>query len=102
MRSTCQRLLACTGAGAWRNLDHSFIGPVIAERSAVAIGLIRDIAAEEEGTVRLEIPTRHGQLIEWVRTQPLEERFTTTLMEFGPVPQGKPEQLFLPIMLALG
>lgn len=89
-------------AGAWSNVGHSFIGPVIADSTDIALGLIQDVAAAENGDVRLELPTRHRKLLQWARTQPLEERFSTTVMERGPVPQGQPERLFAPIMLALG
>ncbi|WP_116115512.1 GNAT family N-acetyltransferase [Austwickia chelonae] len=88
-------------AGSWRNLDHSFIGPVVADSTDTAIALITDIAASED-TARLEIPTHHTKLLAWVRDQRMEERFTTTLMEFGPVPAAHPDRVVVPMMLALG
>lgn len=80
------------------NLDHSFIGPVVAQSTGTAIALIADI----EDMARLEIPTQHTELLSWVRQQPMEERFSTTLMNVSPLPAAHSERIVVPMMLALG
>lgn len=88
-------------AGTWHKIDHSFIGPVVADSAETAIALITDIAATED-VVALEIPSRHPELLAWARDQHLEERFSTTLMERGPVRAESREHVVVPLMLALG
>src|SRR6202161_4992351 len=52
-------------AAAWRNEDDLVIGPLVAADLAVARALITAVAAEENGSVRVDIRGCHLELANW-------------------------------------
>jgi GNAT superfamily N-acetyltransferase len=108
--SFCERLRVADGptgpvgfGGAWRNTDHTVLGPVVAPDPDTALALLDDLAADVRGPLRLEVGDLHRPaLTDWAARNGLTERFSTTAMVRGPLPPGRPELLFAPVMLALG
>jgi GNAT superfamily N-acetyltransferase len=88
--------------GAWRNVDSTVLGPVIAADTNTALALLGDLAAAAPGPVRLDLDHRRPELITWAEAHGLRYGFTTAVMVHGDPPSGDPDRLFTPVMLALG
>ncbi len=90
-------------AGAWRNVDHVVIGPVIAGSADDAKTLMADIAGAVAGPVRLDLDGRHPQLGDWAAGHGLPLQASSEVMVQGgrPLP-GDRARWFAPLMQALG
>ncbi|RCG29503.1 GNAT family N-acetyltransferase [Sphaerisporangium album] len=87
---------------AWRNVDNVVVGPVIADSTAMARGLIAGLASELHGPVRLDLGAGEAGLSGWAAARGMPPAFTTTLMtRGGPLP-GARARIYAPVMLALG
>lgn len=90
-------------AGAWRNLDTTVIGPVIASSPVDAAALIGDLRASAETVVRLDLDERCPWLHEWARERGLVLRNTADFMTHrGRALPGVRDQWFAPLTQALG
>jgi GNAT superfamily N-acetyltransferase len=92
----------CGYAGAWRNIETTVVGPVVARNDADARALIADLAAEVSGPIRLDLDDRHRQLWNWAADRGVTAQFHTTLMVHGAPLPGQPEHYYIPVMQALG
>jgi hypothetical protein len=88
--------------GAWRNVDNTVIGPVVAPAPDTALGLIADLAAESTGELRLDLEDRHPHLISWAEDQGFAHSSETAVMIHGKPLPGDRSRLFNPVMVALG
>jgi GNAT superfamily N-acetyltransferase len=88
--------------GAWRNVDNTVIGPVIAQDMATATALIADLAAGACGECRLDLEDRRPELLAWAGRHGFAAHSTTAVMVFGAGPPGDRARLFTPVMVALG
>ncbi|MDH2429821.1 GNAT family N-acetyltransferase [Sphaerisporangium sp. TRM90804] len=94
---------AVVGFGAaWRNVDNVVIGPVVAESTAMAVGLVSHLAAGVHGPVRLDLDDRHADLTAWAVGRGVAPAFSTALMVHGGPLPGRRDRLFTPVMVALG
>lgn len=87
---------------AWRNVDSTVLGPVIAADATTALALLSDLAGAVPGPVRLDLIHRRPELLAWAEAHGLRYGFTTAVMVHGDPPSGDPTRLFAPVMLALG
>ncbi|GAA3822732.1 GNAT family N-acetyltransferase [Sphaerisporangium flaviroseum] len=87
---------------AWRNVDGVVVGPVIADGTGVAQGLIAELADGVHGQVRLDLDSRHAELTSWAVARGVSPAFSTALMVHGGPLPGRHDRLFAPVMLALG
>jgi GNAT superfamily N-acetyltransferase len=92
--------VAPAGYGAaWRNGDHTVIGPVVADDLPTAKALITDLAA---GTpCRLDITSYQPDLAAWAADH-LAPHATVTIMSYGGRPPGDPSRRYLPFSVATG
>ncbi|GAA1302680.1 acetyltransferase [Planotetraspora silvatica] len=88
--------------GAWRNESVTALGPLIAGDEPTALALLSDLAAEAEGTLRVDVEHRWPALIDWAVEHGLSRAFTTAVMIRGADLPGDRDRLFLPVALALG
>jgi len=90
-------------AGAWRNVDHVIIGPVIASSVDDAKTLIAELAGTVGGPARLDLDDRYPQLHDWATQHGVALRNSTTVMVHGgqSLP-GDRSRWFIPLMQALG
>jgi GNAT superfamily N-acetyltransferase len=101
------RVIGGTGSirgygAAWRNVDYTVIGPLLAENEGMARDLIADLVAGIEGPIRLDIDDTHPELREWVESQGVRRGFRTTVMVHGASLPGDRDRLFLPLSVATG
>ena len=89
-------------AVAWRNEDDLVIGPLVAADYAVARRLITAIAAEENGSVRVDIRGSHLELANWAAARGLVPCGSATLMVHGGSLPGERDKLFAPTSGATG
>jgi GNAT superfamily N-acetyltransferase len=90
-------------AGAWDNVDHIVIGPVVAENAALAQALIADLAAGVDGPIRLDVDRARPELLTWAGEHGLTPGFSSVLMVLDGRPLGGDRsRLFVPVMQALG
>jgi GNAT superfamily N-acetyltransferase len=89
-------------AAAWRNEDDLLIGPLLAADTAVARTLITAVAAEENGSVRVDIRGRHHELANWASARGLLPCGHATLMVHGGKLPGERDKLFAPASGATG
>lgn len=88
--------------GAWRNVDNTVLGPVIANDADTAGALLADLAANVSGPVRLDLEhIRPGQ-IEWAVEHGLHAGPTTAVMIQGANLPGARARLYNPLMVAMG
>lgn len=88
-------------AGAWRN-EYLVLGPVVAEDLDTATALLADIAATEEGTVRIDVLHSRSGLREWAIGHGIAPKFDGTYMVHeGRRLPGDPARLFAPINQAV-
>jgi ribosomal protein S18 acetylase RimI-like enzyme len=83
-------------AAAWRNEDDLVIGPLVAADLAVARTLITAVAAEEHGSVRVDIRGSHLELANWAVARGLVPCGSATLMVHGGNLPGERDKLFAP------
>jgi Acetyltransferase (GNAT) domain len=87
-----QVVVAADGRGiaghgsAWRNLDVLTIGPVVARDDATARALIQAMAAQADGPVRVDLPTRHAGVSRWLAERGVPPAAPDPLMSY----QGRP------------
>jgi GNAT superfamily N-acetyltransferase len=89
-------------AAAWRNEDDLVIGPLVAADPAVARTLITAVAAEESGSVRVDIRGAHFELADWAAARGLLPSGSATLMVRGGNLPGERGKLFAPVSGATG
>jgi len=89
-------------AAAWRNEDDLVIGPLVAADLAVARALITAVAAEENGSVRVDIRGGHLELANWAAARGLFPCGSATLMVHGGDLPGERDKLFAPVSGATG
>jgi GNAT superfamily N-acetyltransferase len=89
-------------AAAWRNEDDLLIGPLVAADLAVARTLITAVAAEEHGSVRVDIRGSHSELATWAAARGLVPCGSATLMVHGGDLPGERDKLFAPVSGATG
>ena len=96
------RVIVGYGA-AWQNNEQLVIGPIIAEDEEAAEVLIREMAEDADGLIRVDIPDRHRDLRDWVQRCGLVEFTANALMvRGGSVLPGDRSRWFSPVMQALG
>jgi ribosomal protein S18 acetylase RimI-like enzyme len=83
-------------AVAWRNEADLVIGPLVAADPTVARTLITAVAAEESGSVRVDIYGRHLELANWAAAQGLVPCGSATLMVHSGDLPGERDKLFAP------
>ncbi|WP_242882245.1 GNAT family N-acetyltransferase [Actinomadura litoris] len=86
--------------GRWRNGPQTMMGPVIAQDEKTATTLLDELAVSELS--RLDIDTRHPEIITWAEKRGLRVAFTTTVMEYGAPISNDLGRLYLPVAQALG
>ncbi|WP_242907942.1 GNAT family N-acetyltransferase [Actinomadura terrae] len=86
--------------GRWRNGQQNMMGPVIAQDAETATTLLDELTVHELS--RLDIDTRHPEIITWAEKRGLRVAFTTTVMEYGNPITNAPDRLYLPVAQALG
>jgi len=89
-------------AAAWRNEDDLVVGPLVAADVAVARTLITAVAAEENGSVRVDIRGGHLELANWAAARGLLPCGSATLMVHGGDLPGERDKLFAPASGATG
>jgi GNAT superfamily N-acetyltransferase len=89
-------------AAAWRNEDDLVIGPLVAADPGVARTLITAVAAEENGSVRVDIRGSHLELANWAAARGLLPCGSATLMVHGGDLPGERDKLFAPASGATG
>jgi len=89
-------------AAAWRNEDDLLIGPLVAADLTVARALITAVAAEENGSVRVDIRGSHSGLAAWAAARGLVPCGSATLMVRGGNLPGERDKLFAPVSGATG
>jgi GNAT superfamily N-acetyltransferase len=89
-------------AAAWRNESDLVIGPLVAADFAVARALITAVAAEENGSVRVDIRGGHLELANWAVVRGLVPCGSATLMVRGGGLPGDRDKLFAPASGATG
>jgi ribosomal protein S18 acetylase RimI-like enzyme len=89
-------------AAAWRNDSDLVIGPLVAADPALAQTLITAIAAEENGSVRVDIRGGHLELAPWAAARGLIPCGSATLMVHGGNLPGERDKLFAPVSGATG
>ncbi len=89
-------------AAAWRNEDDLVVGPLVAADLAVARALITAVAAEENGSVRVDIRGSHLELAAWAAARGLLPCGSATLMVHGGNLPGERDKLFAPVSGATG
>ena len=87
---------------AWRNVDTTVLGPVIAPDVDVARALLTDLAAHVTGPVRLDLVHSRPSQLAWARAHGLRPASTTTVMIHGGELPGDRDRLFNPLMVAMG
>ncbi|MBE1471473.1 GNAT family N-acetyltransferase [Kibdelosporangium phytohabitans] len=87
---------------AWRNVDNTAIGPLVATDERTARDLIADLAAGSDQPIRFHLADTHPELREWLESHGAEREFDTTAMVYGASLPGDRERLFLPLTLATG
>ncbi|MDI1462990.1 GNAT family N-acetyltransferase [Catellatospora sp. KI3] len=88
-------------AGAWPNTDRLMVGPVVAGSDADALALITETVGGTDERVRVDFDERRPHLREWATAHGLAERFTCTIMAYGPA-RGDRAIHYSPLMQALG
>ncbi len=88
--------------GHTSNEDDLLIGPLVAADLAVARTLITAVAAEESGSVRVDIRGSHSGLAAWAAARGLVPCGTATLMVHGGDLPGERDRLFAPASGATG
>jgi GNAT superfamily N-acetyltransferase len=89
-------------AAAWRNEDDLVIGPLVAADPGVARTLITAVAAQENGSVRVDIRGGHLELANWAAARGLIPCGSATLMVHGGGLPGERDKLFAPASGATG
>jgi GNAT superfamily N-acetyltransferase len=89
-------------AAAWRNEADLVIGPLVAADLTVAKTLITAGAAEENGSVRVDIRRGHLELANWAAARGLVPCGSATLMVHGGDLPGERDKLFAPVSGATG
>jgi GNAT superfamily N-acetyltransferase len=89
-------------AAAWRNESDLVIGPLVAADLAVAKTLITAVAAEENGSVRVDIRGGHLELATWAAARGLVPCGSATMMVHGGKLPGERDKLFAPVSGATG
>lgn len=87
---------------AWRNVDYTVIGPVVADNETMAKNLISDLAAGIDSPIRLDLDDTHPELREWVEGLGVARGFGTEVMVYGASLPGDRNRLFLPLSVATG
>jgi GNAT superfamily N-acetyltransferase len=88
--------------GAWRNVDNTVLGPVIANDGETARALLADLAANVVGPVRVDLEHQRPEQIEWAIEHGLHPGPTTAVMIQGADLPGDRSRLYNPLMVALG
>lgn len=88
--------------GAWRNVDNTVLGPVIANDVDTARALLADLAANVTGPIRLDLEHHRPEQIEWAVEHGLRSGPTTAVMIHGADLPGDRARLFNPLMVAMG
>lgn len=88
---------------AWPNLDALMVGPVVASEETVARALVGALVRNQEGPVRLDLPSRFTALSAWATTLGLQPHPPAPLMVLhaGRAP-GRREHLYAVAMQAVG
>jgi GNAT superfamily N-acetyltransferase len=81
-------------AAAWRNEGDLVVGPLVAADLAVARMLVTAVAAEENGSVRVDIRGCHFELANWASERGLVPCGSATLMVHGGNLPGERDKLF--------
>jgi predicted N-acetyltransferase YhbS len=95
---------AVAGYGAaTAHAGNAIVGPVVAPDAGAARALIADLAAGFDGTVRLDVDQRDGELIAWAAAHGVAPGDEVTFMvRGGRALPGERDRLILPVMLAVG
>lgn len=89
--------------GAWRNVDETYIGPLLADSLTDAQALIEDLAGSVAGPVRIDLSHERAELREWVTERGLAGRNDTwNMVHEGRTLPGDRARLWAPVMQALG
>lgn len=89
--------------GIWPNTDHAQIGPLAAASDDDAIALIRELAADVSGVLRVDIDGRHPAVREWAAARGIVEFRQIPIMTLhGRKLPGDRDRYYVPLMLALG
>lgn len=88
--------------GAWRNVDTTVVGPVVADSAALARALLADLCAGVTGPVRLDLVHSRPEQIAWARAHGLCAGSTTAVMIHGADLPGDRARLHTPLMVAMG
>ena len=90
-------------AAAWRDVDRTLIGPVIAPDVSAAGALIAAIARGIDGPVRVDLDPDRRDIAAWAEAHGLPLTAETAFMVRGPwPPAGDRDRLYAPITVALG
>lgn len=90
-------------ATAWRNIDVTVIGPVVAPDAAGAQLLITSLARDAGVRVRLDLDPAGREMVGWAEARGLAVVDETAFMVHGPwPPPGDRSRLFCPLTVALG
>lgn len=88
--------------GAWRNIDQTVAGPIVAADLETASALLADLAAELPGPIRVDVDRRQRDFFAYAEKSGLEPRFSSTMMEYGPAVRCDPSRMFTMAAQALG
>lgn len=90
-------------AAAWPNMETHVIGPLIARDTRTAQALITSLAPGTDRPLRMDIDTRHEELLTWLKQQGLETITSNTVMNRGiDALPGDWTRRFAPLSVATG
>ncbi|MFJ5224275.1 GNAT family N-acetyltransferase [Streptomyces sp. NPDC088400] len=90
-------------AAAWSTPEAEAVGPLIARDTETAKALLSSLATCSDRPTRVDIDTRHKELLNWVKEHGLETNVLTTVMVHGiPDLPGDRTRSFAPLSLATG
>lgn len=88
--------------GAWRNVDNTVVGPVIANDDDTALALLTDLGLAADGPIRLDLEHKRPAMLAWAAECGLRAGDTTAVMVYGDPLPGDRDRLYNPVMVALG
>lgn len=88
--------------GAWRNVDNTVVGPVIANNDDAALALLTDLALAADGPVRLDLEHKRPAMLDLATECGLKPGDATAVMVYGDPLPGDRDRLYYPVRVALG